>query len=210
MSAERVIAYIDGFNLYHGLMQARLGSSRWLDLRSLSQSLLKPSQRLELVRYFTTRVRDQPDTEKRQSIYIDALKARGGIEIDYGFFLKKKDTSCHRCGHTRPSYEEKKTDVNIAVRLLNDASDDRFDIAIIVSGDSDLVPAVESVSARFPTKGLLVAFPPKRYSSDLSRAAHDSFVVWEDKIRVSRLPDPVVTAEGIELRAPLGWIPSSS
>lgn len=58
--SERVIAYIDGFNLYHGLMEAHMGSSRWLDLAGMSQSLLEPHQRLVLVRYFTTRIRNQP------------------------------------------------------------------------------------------------------------------------------------------------------
>ena len=210
MSVQRVIAYIDGFNLYHGLIQAQLGSSRWLDLGAMSQSLLESNQQLELVRYFTTRVRDQPDKEKRQSTYIDALQARGGIEIDFGFFLKKRDVECRNCGHNWPNYEEKRTDVNIAVRLLDDAYDDRFDIALVISGDGDLVAAVESVRTRFPNKRLLVAFPPKRRSSDLGRAAHASFGILNRKIRGNRLPDPVVTAEGIELRAPVGWIPSSS
>ena len=45
MGVERAIVYIDGFNLYHGLMQARLGSSRWLDLGAMSQSLLGDARR---------------------------------------------------------------------------------------------------------------------------------------------------------------------
>lgn len=79
MSPERVIAYIDGYNLYFGLLDARLRTSRWLDLRSLCETLLKPRQQLELVRYFTTRVRNNPDTAKRQAVYIDALRTLGGV-----------------------------------------------------------------------------------------------------------------------------------
>ena len=128
-----MIAYIDGFNLYHGLLDAKLRSSRWLDLRGVCMSLLKPAQQLELVRYFTTRVRDDPNAADRQSVYIDALHARGGIEIDYGHFLSKS-TRCNKCGAVRKKREEKRTDVNIAVRLLEDAYDNRFDTAMVISG----------------------------------------------------------------------------
>ena len=74
----------------------------------------------------------------------------------------------------------------------------------------DLVPAVESVKARHPAKRLIAAFPPRRFSNDLARVAHAGFAIGDDKTRGNRLPDPVQTAEGIELRAPAGWLPSNS
>lgn len=204
---QRVIAYIDGFNLYYGLRAAKLQTSRWLDLRAMCQALLKPSQRLDLVRYFTTRVRNNPSAAERQGIFIDALKARGNLEIDYGHFLSKHMT-CHDCGNTWHQSEEKKTDVNIAVRLINDAHDDLFDAAIIVSGDSDLTPPVESIRRRFPRKRLLIAFPPKRNSHQLGQVAHTALKIPKAVIRSSRLPDPVITSSGMALKAPVGWIPS--
>lgn len=99
VTADRVITYIDGYNLYYGLRAAGLHSSRWLDLRALCDSLLKPDQQLDLVRYFTTRVRNDRAANRRQSVFIDALLARGRIEIDYGHFLSKPVT-CRRCGNT--------------------------------------------------------------------------------------------------------------
>ena len=206
MATERVIAYIDGFNLYFGLLEARLRTSRWLDLRGVCTSLLKPGQRLELVRYFTTSIRDDPDAARRQATFIDALRATGGIEIDFGIFLSKSVT-CRNCHHEWRKNEEKRTDVNIAVRILNDAYDNRFDMAMIISGDSDLVPIVESVRERFPGKRLIVASPPKRWSTDLARSAHAAFQVSRAAIRSNRLPNPVVTPEGVKLRAPAGWYP---
>ena len=98
--------------------------------------------------------------------------------------------------------------MNIAVRLLNDAYDDRFDMAMMVSGDSDLVPIVESVRKRFPRKRVIVASPPKRWSTDLAQSAHAAFQVSRAAVRSNRLPDPVVTPEGVELRAPPGWLPA--
>ena len=66
MARERVIAYIDGYNLYFGLLDALLRTSRWLNLHGVCTALLKPRQRLELVRYFTTSVRNDPDAAKRR------------------------------------------------------------------------------------------------------------------------------------------------
>ncbi len=107
MSAERVIAYIDGFNLYYGLREARLHISRWLDLHGMCESLLKPHQQLQFVRYFIARVRNDPVASKRQSIFIDALMTRGGIEIDFGHFLSTLKT-CRSCGAAWKKNEEKR------------------------------------------------------------------------------------------------------
>jgi hypothetical protein len=62
---SRAIVYIDGFNLYHGLMQAGRRTSRWLDLVALSRSLLLADQSLAATRYFTTRVRGNPEKTAR-------------------------------------------------------------------------------------------------------------------------------------------------
>ncbi len=207
VSTERLVAYIDGFNLYYGLREARLRSSRWLDLGGMCRSLLKPHQQLRLVRYFTSRIRSNSSAAKRQSVYIDALLAHGGIEIDFGQFLSSP-TRCRNCGIVRQRHEEKRTDVNIAVRLLEDAYDDRFDTAMVVSGDSDLVPPIKSVRSRFPDKRVLVAAPPKRWSTQLGQAANAALQISALTVRSNRLPDPVVAPSGARLRAPSGWLPA--
>ena len=208
MSKQRVITYIDGYNLYHGLLEAGLRSSRWLDLPTLGRSLLNSGQQLDLTRYFTTLVKANPAKAQRQGRYVDALRTLGNIEIDFGHFLSKPVT-CHSCGNRWTKNEEKKTDVNIAVRLLEDAYDDRFDTAIIVSGDGDLVSAIEAVQRRFPHKRLLVAFPPKRRSNDLARVADAAFPIFNRNIRNSRLPRTVVTHDGTVLTAPHRWLPTT-
>ncbi len=188
------------------MLDARLHNSRWLDLRTLCAALLRPCQRLYLVRYFTSRVRDDPLAAKNQAVFIDALLARGGVEIEFGHFLATS-VECRKCGFVRTRREEKKTDVNMAVRLLEDAFDDRFDLAIVVSADSDLVPLIEAVRRRFPSKRVMVAFPPQRWSAQLRRTADAAHHLSGPTIRSSQLPDPVMAPSGVELRAPRGWLP---
>nr|MBX2877689.1 NYN domain-containing protein [Saprospiraceae bacterium] len=122
---ERVIVYIDGFNLYFG-MTSKFKGIKWLNVRSLAESLLKPHQALCSVKYFTSRVSNDPPKEHRQSKYLDAIK-RTETQIIYGHY-KSKPKSCFSCGHTWQNNEEKMTDVNIAVHMLVDALDDEYDM----------------------------------------------------------------------------------
>jgi len=94
-----VAAYIDGYNLYHGVRQ---NGRRylWLDLEGLVRSLLKPEQRLVAVRYFTARRRHDPPAEHRQQTYLNALAAHSSVlEIKYGRF-QEKPRRCRSCGST--------------------------------------------------------------------------------------------------------------
>lgn len=202
----RVISYIDGFNLYFGLKSAHFKRYYWLDLQALSKQLLKGHQQLEVTRYFTARIRDNghnaPD-RKRQNDYLEALSTRS-IDIQYGHFLEKP-RRCRHCQHTWPDYEEKMTDVNLAIQLLTDAFDDAFDIALIVSGDSDMTTPIRRVRERYSHKRLIAAFPPKRHSAELQRAAHGYTRIGRDKLHQSQLPETITKPDGYVLSRPATW-----
>lgn len=102
-------------------------------------------------------------------------------------------------------FEEKETDVNIAVALLSDAVRDRFDTALLISADSDLCPAVRETKSLSPEKRIIAAFPPKRHSADLKRAVDGYVSIGDDKVRRAQLPEKVVTAAGVVLRRPAHW-----
>ncbi len=203
----RVIAYVDCFNLYYGLRAAYKRRYYWLDLVALASNLLKTSQVLSHTHYFTSRIRSSGTNSadrQRQSVYLDALRARPGLTLHQGHFLEKSAT-CHQCGATWATHEEKMTDVNIAVQLLTDAFDDLFDTALVISGDSDLTTPVRRVRERFPAKRVIVAFPPRRHSSALSAAASGYLTISENNLRQSLLPDLVVAAPGLEFHRPPTW-----
>lgn len=202
----RVAAYVDGFNLYFGLKAAGLKRLFWLDVHRLAGQLLKPGQELVRTHYFTARIRDNGRNladRKRQNDYIEAVEA-GGATVHEGHYLPKS-RECKRCHSTWTDYEEKETDVNIAVQLLADAFDDIYDVALIVSGDSDLTTPIRHVVRRFPGKRMVVAFPPRRNSAELKRCASGYLNIGEDKLRASQLPDTLTKPDGYMLSRPASW-----
>lgn len=203
---SRVVAYVDGFNLYFGLKNAGFKRFYWLDVAALAGNLLKPDQTLAATHYFTARIRDNgrnPADRKRQGDYLEALGLHG-INIQLGHYLEKP-RSCRICHAAWTDYEEKMTDVNIAIQLLADAFDDRFDVALVMSGDSDLTTPIRRVRERFPNKRVIAAFPPKRHSAELKKAANGHLFIGEDKLRTSQLPDQITKPDGFVLTRPVSW-----
>ncbi len=202
----RVATYIDGFNLYFGLKASAFKRYYWLDVGTLGQALLKPDQILVATHYFTTRIRDNGRNladQRRQNGYIEALQLRG-VHTQFGHYLDKR-RECRTCQASWSDYEEKMTDVNIAVQLLGDAYEDRFDVALVISGDSDLTTPIRRVRERFPGKRVIVGFPPGRQSAELRRVANGFFVIGEDKLRASQLPDQIAKPDGYILERPATW-----
>ena len=204
---NRVIVYVDGFNLYYGLRSKGWRRYYWLDLWRLSRNLLRAKQRLVMVRYFTAVVSPEPgDPEKptRQNTYLEALATLPNLHLHYGYHMPKQQR-CSGCGALWQTYEEKMTDVNIAVEMLGDALDDTFDTAIVLSADSDLTRPIIAVRERFPKKRVVAAFPPNRASKHLRQAATASFTIGRDAFRDSQLPDRVVKPDGYVLTRPPTW-----
>jgi len=204
---ERVITYIDGFNLYFGMREKGWRRFYWLDVRKLSLNLLKPHQRLEGVRYFTSRVSSSPsdpDQNKRQGIYLEALGKLAKTTLHFGHYLTKT-IRCFQCGAQWQTHEEKMTDVNIAISLTEDAFNNRFDTALLISGDSDLVGPVLQVKHLHPQKRIVIAFPPARNSARLKAEAHASFVISRKTLKDSQLPEAVTKTDGYILTRPACW-----
>lgn len=201
---ERIIAYVDGFNLYFGMKEGGHNDTLWLDIQKLVLNLLKPNQELILTKYFTSRVRNHPDKEKRQKTYIEAIETLSDCKIYYGHYQSQIE-ECRKCGHTYPYANEKMTDVNIAVEILTDAYSDRYDAALLITGDSDLVPPINAVHSLFNKKRVFVGFPPNRYNISVNHAAKGSFIIGRKKLKDSQFPEKVTKKDGFVLIRPASW-----
>lgn len=201
--SERVVAYIDGFNLYFGLKDAGLAHLKWLNLKELVKSLLKSHQELVGVKYFTSRVSNNPEKQKRQSTYIDALESVG-IKVVYGKY-QNGSLECFRCGNIWRTDKEKMTDVNIATTIMVDAFQDYYDMALLISGDSDLTPPIREIHKLFTTKRVFIAFPPKRHNSAMAIVAKGSEVIGRKKLMDAQFAEEVLSNSGFILKKPKEW-----
>ncbi len=146
-----VNVYIDGFNLYYGALKGT--PYKWLDLLKLCRALL-PADSIQSIRYFTARVSAlpaNPTAAHDQGLYIRALKTIPNLTIKYGHFLTHS-VRMHLSNVTPPKAvwvdktEEKGSDVNLAAHLLLDAFLKRFELAVIISNDSDLAEPLRIVT----------------------------------------------------------------
>jgi uncharacterized LabA/DUF88 family protein len=201
----RVRVYIDGFNLYYGMHTVYGRQFLWLDVEALARSLLRSGQRLDRVTYFTARIREPGGTFTRQTRYLEALSAHCTcVDIVEGRFQEQRQR-CRTCGAKWTTYEEKETDVSIATRLVEDAARGAYDTALVVSGDSDLCPAIHAAKRLAPQARFIAVFPPRRQSDPLRAITNAVLRIDRAVLNQAQLPDKVTTAGGIVLERPAYW-----
>jgi uncharacterized LabA/DUF88 family protein len=207
----KIVTFIDGFNLYHALDYFEAGTDhykfrkyKWLNLRKLSSMFVFGKDTLEEVLYFTTLATWDAGKTARHRLYIRALENEG-VRTIYGEF-KRKRKHCHLCDGHFWSREEKQTDVNIALWLFTTAIMDRYDKAIIISGDTDLLPAMKTVRTVFPGKEIGVVIPIGRASDDFKKQADFHYKMREHHLRKSQFPDPQRLTDGTLIARPPTWI----
>lgn len=171
----RTRVYVDGYNLFYACLKG--SAYKWLNVHGLVCNLL-PRNRIDKLRYFTAQVSARPhdpDQPQRQQTYLRALATVPQVEVHFGHFLTHEvsmpDAAAWHSGRYRPvrvmKTEEKGSDVNLATHLLIDAFDDAFDVAVIVSNDSDLKEPISQVRGRFGKKIVLLAPKKTRISGAL-------------------------------------------
>ncbi len=147
---------------------------------------------------------------ERLRVYVDqsALLAQNGgrLTITQGRYQTKLKT-CRSCGASWTEREEKETDVSIAVNLVADAAQGLMESAMLLTADSDLIPAVRLAKRLNPALHLFAAFPPKRFSAGLKSELPASFHVNPARIRASSLPEQVTGPGGVVFSRPSKWRP---
>jgi len=200
----RTIAYIDGFNLYHSLSpRTGLSGYKWLDLRKLCELSLPPKHKLIEINYFSTLAHWDAEKIKRHKHYISALETKG-ITFIPGRFQKVR-RRCHgSCQEWYKTHVEKKTDVNMAVHLLEDAVNKQYEKALILTADSDIVPAVHALKRVRPELVIEALIPPNLPAKEIRAAVKKASQVKEQQLASSQLDNPVIK-DRKELPCPPAW-----
>lgn len=162
--ADRAAFYIDGFNLYHAIDDLAQPHLKWLNLWKLSAMLIpQRSEQLDRVVWCTAVRTKNAAAMLRHRTFIAAVKSTGVIHMEGHFTTEHRE--CKSCGHSWDAPVEKQGDVNLALALIDDAHQNLFDHAYLVSADSDQVATAKLFAARFPKKKLTSVAPPGRSHS---------------------------------------------
>ena len=170
---NRVNFYIDGFNLYYGLksLKSQDGNFRrfyWIDFVKFFEHFIGENQSLQKVYYFTaTPLSDKKSNRQRLLFLANELINGDRFEVIKGQFYEQQ-TICPVCNNIYIKPEEKRTDVNISVRMMGDCVLNRVDTLVLVCADSDLIPPLQFIKEHYPDKNIRVYFPPNGFSSALT------------------------------------------
>jgi len=154
-----------------------------------------------------------PDAPTRQTVYLDALKAHiPELTVTLGHFLQNEvPMRLARPPLIGSKYarvlktEEKGSDVNLALHLLNDAWHDRYDCAVICSNDSDLAEALRLVKTEH-NKTVILTVPGdpalRPPNNQLKRWAKATRHIELANVAACQLPNPI---PGTGLHKPATW-----
>jgi uncharacterized LabA/DUF88 family protein len=201
---NRITFFIDGFNLYHALANnPQYHKYKWLNLAKLATCYVTRKDKIQSIHYFTALATWSPSKIKKHKKYIKALELQN-INIVYGEF-RKKDKLCPLCKRTYTTFEEKQTDVNVALNLFELAIQDQYDTAIIISGDSDLIPSIRAVKTSFPTKQVGVVIPIGRRAELLKQVCDFHIKMKEKHLKTSLFDKEIDLGNNKKLICPSEW-----
>lgn len=202
--------YIDGFNFYYGAVKGT--PYKWLNFRRLCEQIF-PGNQICSIKYFTALVNARPGDPGqpvRQQTYLRALSTIPDFEIYYGHFLasRPKMLIAGSAPHN-PQFvhvektEEKGSDVNLATHFLADGFRNLYDVAVLVTNDSDLLEPLKIVRYEL-NKPVIILNPHRKPSVELAK--HASFIrqVRKGVLQASQFPAILADSNGT-FHKPAGW-----
>jgi len=225
---SRVVVYIDGFNLYYRALKRT--AYKWLDLDALCRSILQKTPNVVEINYYTAKVKqldpsftDQSDQEE----YLRALKTIPNLKIHFGNFqVTTKRMRLSSPLWMKPEFdppvdfstysvcpefveviktEEKGSDVNLGVHLVRDAFLNKFDIAAVITNDTDLTEPLR-IATKEAGKKVVLLSPVSRPAGSLTKVITGKpLFINSSHLRRSQFPDPCIDRNGRQLRKPTDW-----
>lgn len=170
----RVVAYIDGFNFYHSIAHNLPQKYKWMDYKAVVSKFLAENEEVTDIFLFTALPKWDTLKIQRHNTFMSVMVANWIRIINGNYTSVIKNFSASKHPVIDPvnaivspqrfkysTFEEKQTDVNIALYILEWAMMDYYDKALIFSGDSDIAPSIHMARWHFPNKKFMCILPYK-------------------------------------------------
>jgi len=204
--------YYDGFNMYHALDDLGEPYLKWCNLRRLGELVARGhAKTIERAVFCTAYFPGDHGKRVRHEAYVNAL-AMVDVVTRFGHTTTEPMT-CNDCGRRWDQPREKETDINLALALIEDAVDDLYDVAFLVTADTDQASTIKTFRRRFPNKTIINVVPPGRMpSKHLADLCHGKIKLSDRHFDECALP-AVVQMDGVktvyrprEYDPPAGWV----
>lgn len=226
----RAIFYIDGFNFYF-LRTKYQPQYKWLNMKALADEIVDDGTTVTAVNYYTAPVSGKIDHDapKRQQALFSALRTVPEIRIYNGRFLySEKWAGLAHPPRAKPDgyvwtepppavvyvakTEEKGSDVNLGVHLVRDAFVDAFDIAYVVTNDTDLVEPIRIVTQEVGKPVCIVA-PCRPRSSrapvpspSLEAVSSFKHYIDDNELAAAQFPSVILRKGKKPVTKPAEWV----
>ncbi|HLC95592.1 MAG TPA: NYN domain-containing protein [Patescibacteria group bacterium] len=137
---QRVAIFIDGSNFHYKLRDLNIPNITYFKYGDFSLWLARGRQ-LVTKKYYVGVVRAQENDEKGQKLRKNQTRLFNQLASKENDFVIERGYIMHHDG----VFYEKGVDVKLAVDVVVGAYENLYDVAIIVSSDTDLIPAVQKV-----------------------------------------------------------------
>ncbi len=213
MTRKRVIAYYDGSNFYH-YCKKNYGITDVNFSDIANQIINQEKEELVKIKYFNSPVSQQEDLEtyKKQQKFFEKIKRTPLLSLYLGKLvkrpLKKININCPSCGHQKCDclkcpvcerdlnvnkcfkYTEKGVDVKLAITLLLDGLNNKYDTAFLFSGDADFCPVIEYIIKKLK-KDVVYCYFPSPITSQLNQICSDKRMITKKIVDNSQISNKI-------------------
>lgn len=204
--------YVDGFNLYHAINDLNQPHLKWVNLWRLAELVARGhAKTVEKVIFCTAYFPGDHGKRARHERYVAAQEI-AGVESRFGH-ATKEPMSCDACQRRWDAPREKETDINVALAVFDDAYQNVFDAAFLVTADTDQAATLRAMRSRFPQKKLVTVAPPGRDPAKHLRDLSDATIRLTPEHLDQCVFPALVMREGMrtvqrphEYAPPAGWV----
>lgn len=174
---KKISVLIDGFNLYHAIKGLEKPHLKWVNVKALAACFVNAQdEQIQRVLFFTAPPHHTPQpVQIRYDAYTKALKHHG-VEVIEGKFKEKFIELKHNGQSiTKKTHEEKETDVNLALAVVEDAYERISDKLIVITNDSDISPAIRMAGIKNTDLKIKIVTPPLLIDSRTKKPRNPNF-----------------------------------
>jgi uncharacterized LabA/DUF88 family protein len=170
IAAKKVNFIIDGMNIFHAVKDKFGINFLNLDLNKLVRQISLKDENILSIKFFVSPFVGNTNLAQIQRGFIDRNSKLSYVDLKLGVF-RKRNIKCQKCANQVVHYQEKHTDINIALEISRSAIDRSIDKIYVITADDDFKPAIASFKLIAPNKKLVIVLPPGRFS-----ASSESFI----------------------------------